>query len=260
MLLKVAGLVALVGSARFAWWRLPVGYQRPRVLMYHMIGNHVRGSGLNKWRVKPEHFARQMRWLATHGWHTVTMSELMAADVTLDKTVAITFDDGFEHVYQYAMPILKQYGFKATVYVLTGVDENSWDRQKDIQREKLLTPRQIEAMLQTGLIEIGGHGVDHVNLRDLAEPELIDELAGCREVLQRRYGIQCSSFAYPFGQWDNRVMACVKQCGYEHAVVVGNRIMDRQHDNQFAIPRLTMDGRRARIWDFYCQLSRGRCK
>jgi peptidoglycan/xylan/chitin deacetylase (PgdA/CDA1 family) len=264
MLLKMIGVSAVAASLRYPWWRNSITTSRPRILMYHMVAPHVRGGSLNKWRIDPKDFAAQMRWLAQQGWRSVTMTELMASSgaetVPCDKMVAVTFDDGFSQIYDVALPILKEYNIKSTLYLLTGEHENGWDAGKEVRRESLLSASQIETMMSTGLFELAGHGVQHVNLTTLSEQQVVDQAGICRSTLQKCYGVSCNSFAYPFGQVNDAVVASVRACGYQHAVIVGNRIMDSYRDDPFMLPRLTMDGRRASMIDFYLQMTRGRCK
>lgn len=262
MLVKLAGAGALAWSSRTAWWRLPVSLAYPRLLMYHMVAPKRLDSRLNKWRVSPEAFAQQMAWLAKHDWSVVTMSEMMdqCATKLATKTAVITFDDGFACFFDNVLPVLQHYQFKVTLYLLSQASENHWDAHKDDIRETLLTDAQIETILKSGLCELGVHGATHKNLTELSPQALHDEVATCREVLQRRYGQACDSFAYPFGCYNDHVKDKVNQTGYRSAVAVHNRIYIPSRDDRLAIPRLTMDGRRSGNFDFGLQMSRGRYK
>ena len=72
-------------SLRYAWWRPPVDRRFPRILMYHMISEPRRGARFNGLRVAPQMFERQLRWLNEQGWHSFTVSELVARAADLPE-------------------------------------------------------------------------------------------------------------------------------------------------------------------------------
>ena len=86
----VLGAVLIAGwfSNRYAWWRRPVDWRRPRVLMYHMVSPHRPGAKFNGLRVTPEHFEAQLAWLQREGWQFFTVSELWEQWDTLPEKVA----------------------------------------------------------------------------------------------------------------------------------------------------------------------------
>ncbi|AOY74880.1 polysaccharide deacetylase family protein [Clostridium formicaceticum] len=94
------------------------------VLMYHhLLPKNEEAFKDNKTVVTVENFEKQMKTLYKNGYHTITLEELEAFLLgNLDlpkKTVAITFDDGYLSNIEYAYPILKQYGFKASIFAIT---------------------------------------------------------------------------------------------------------------------------------------------
>ena len=103
-------------SLRYAWWRPVLDYRYPRILMYHMIATPRPGARFNGLRVSPQQFERQLRWLSAQGWHSFTVSELLAqADTLPGKSFAITFDDGYADNLLQALPLLEKYHCKAIV-------------------------------------------------------------------------------------------------------------------------------------------------
>ena len=87
--------------------------------MYHMISNHKRNAKFNGLRVTPLNFEKQMQYLIDNNWTFFTMSELVEKKATLpSKSIAITFDDGYEDNFTNAFPILKKYNAKATIYIV----------------------------------------------------------------------------------------------------------------------------------------------
>ena len=114
-----AALIAVAWfSLRYAWWRPPVDYRHPRILMYHMVSEARPGAKFNKLRVAPRRFDEQIRWLAENGWHFALMADLASGEALPEKTVILTFDDGYEDNLVNADPILARYGARATLYLV----------------------------------------------------------------------------------------------------------------------------------------------
>jgi peptidoglycan/xylan/chitin deacetylase (PgdA/CDA1 family) len=91
------------------------------ILAYHKVDT-VRELGVNC--ISPKTFEKQIRFLAECGYQSIS-PELMVASVRGDgklpeKPILITFDDGYENFYNYAYPIMKKYGYTATVFLLAG--------------------------------------------------------------------------------------------------------------------------------------------
>lgn len=93
-------------SLRYNWWRIPQGWHKARVLMYHSVEEH-KGDKFDKWRLKPADFEKQIAWLAKNGFSSFKLSELIALERLPKKAVCITFDDGFENNFTSAFEILK---------------------------------------------------------------------------------------------------------------------------------------------------------
>ena len=124
-------LAALWFSNRYAWWRRPVAAQHPRVLMYHMVSAHRPGARFNGLRVRPERFEAQLAWLKRKGWQFFTVSELWAQWDTLpDKSVAITFDDGYADNLHNALSLLEKYDARATIYMVVDRHDRDWSTAK----------------------------------------------------------------------------------------------------------------------------------
>ena len=113
------------------------------------------------------------------------------------KLIICTFDDGYENVYSNALPIMKEYGFTATVFVCPDLigKNNSWNHRDDVNR-KHLTHEMICDLVQEGW-EIGSHGLSHINMLRLSEHEL-DECLGESKRLLSKYG-EIETFCYPYG-------------------------------------------------------------
>jgi peptidoglycan/xylan/chitin deacetylase (PgdA/CDA1 family) len=191
----------------------------PMVLMYHSVAPCHKDP--YKATVSPQRFERQMRWLRSNQLRGVSMGELLAAngERRARRLVGLTFDDGYQDFVSYAMPVLQQYGFTATVFALPGRlgGQNEWDA--DRPRKELLTANELRGIAQAG-VEIGSHGLMHVSLPDADDAVLSAETVDSRAILQQLLGHQVRGFCYPYGDLDARVVAAVRAAGYDYACAI----------------------------------------
>ncbi|MBP6726000.1 MAG: polysaccharide deacetylase family protein [Thauera sp.] len=213
-------------SNRYAWWRRPVDWRHPRVLMYHMVSPHRPGAKFNGLRVTPEHFEAQLAWLQREGWHFFTVSELWEQWDTLpEKSVALTFDDGYADNLHNALPLLEKYNARATIYMVVDRHERDWSTAKkahhntgELAREPKLSDEELQRLVASGRIEIGSHTLTHINLATTAADDKRRELAESCRLLQAQTGQAVTSFAYPFGIYANEDVALAREAGYTTAV------------------------------------------
>lgn len=213
-------------SLKYAWWKPAVDWKRPRVLMYHMVREHIDGAKFNKLRVKPEEFEKQVAWMKAEGFHFVTMHELQQNwGQHPKKTVAITFDDGYLDNLENAYPILEKYQAKATIYVVVDRHNRDWSTYKkahhnsgELAREPKLNDEQVQYLADSGLVEIGSHTLTHANLDKRSDAECLVELRDSKNQLERLTQKSVTSFAYPFGIYSQRDVDIAKQVGYRNAV------------------------------------------
>ena len=250
-----AGLAGLALSLRFHWWRP----RRPGVpiLMYHQVAAHKGGSPLNRWRVPPADFARQLDHLAALGLRGVTLRELLDEPGGSEKRVVLTFDDGYEAIRTVALPLLRARGFSATVFAVSGRlgGTNDWDRERP--GESLLSADGLRELHAAG-IEIGSHGATHRALTSLADAELAAESAGSRAALEEILAAPVVSFCYPYGAFDARTVDAVRRAGYRAATVIRGGIPPDLSD-PFLLPRVVVRGTDT-FFDFRLALTRGRSK
>ena len=243
-------LLILYYSYRYAWWKKPIDYAYPRILMYHMIKEHTNGKfkGL---RVSPLMFEKQIKYLYKNGWHFVTMSELLTRKESLpEKSIAITFDDGYEDNYIHAFPILKKYNVRATIYLVVDRHEREWSSKRkatnssgELMREPKLIDAQVDEMIQSGLVEIGSHTMTHENLKKIDSNKKVEEIKKSREIIEREFDIECNSFCYPFGLYDDGDWKLVQKAGYTSGTTTQKGIDDITQDNPYLLKRITISGK-----------------
>ena len=107
------------------------GYSIPILTYHHTEQAPPKGFPMRSLWVTPSSFSAQMHWLARLGYTGLAMSELMPylRGEKKGKVVGITLDDGYQSNVSHALPILKQHGFSATCYVVSGRlgQHNEWD-------------------------------------------------------------------------------------------------------------------------------------
>lgn len=256
-------LLATLWSHRHAWWRATVDYSHPRILMYHMIAAHRPGAKFNKLRVTPANFEDQVRWLKNQGWHFATMADLLSDRVLPEKSVVLTFDDGYEDNLLAADPVLERYGAVATLYLVEDRFDRDWSTSKkthhdsgELMREGKLSDEQVRALLATGRWELGGHTRTHANLAKVDNVARKREIAGARSTLAARFGVPVKSFAYPFGIYGAGDVQVVQAAGFTTAVTTVEGIPTDVAGQAFELPRIKISGKDS-LRDFRLRLRTG---
>lgn len=174
---------------------------RVPILTYHSIDDS--GSVIS---TAPRIFRNQMRFLSDTGYRAIPVRELVATIQAKgplpEKTVVLTFDDGFRNFYTEAFPVLAEFGFRATVFVVTDFcgGHNDWPgNPAELPRSELLSWEEIKELDEAGF-EFGSHTRTHADLVKLSQEQVADELAGSRSAIQHQLGRDVTSFAFPFGR------------------------------------------------------------
>lgn len=192
------------------------------VLLYHRIGPMKLSSHVAGQYVSPRVFAWGIDGLKSIGWRFVSLDECIEhgrVNAEGGDTLAITFDDGYLSIYESACPILKDRGMTATVYVvvdsLGGINE--WDRRSGDQEEKMMSPAQARELADSGF-EIGSHTLTHPHLTNLSDEQLHQEIVDSKHKLEDIIGREVTSFSYPYGDHDSRVVKAAMAAGYTNAM------------------------------------------
>ena len=216
------------------------------ILMYHSIDT-LKLEKLKGLRVSPKNFEKQLNYLAKKGYKSYTLSEIMKQKNSLaQKSVVLTFDDGYKDNLTKALPILKKYGFKATIFVIINRFDNDWSIHRKtknagiVDKIKKLSDEDIKVLLNSGLIEIGAHTLNHKNFKKLSKEEKEKEIIESKKILEEKFGIACKTFSYPFGIYSKGDDELVQKADFISAVTTENKKADLQKDNVFLLPRITV--------------------
>jgi peptidoglycan/xylan/chitin deacetylase (PgdA/CDA1 family) len=187
------------------------GYQLVPVLVYHNLAERGRGRMV----LAASSFEQQMRYLKENGYRVVSLTDLvewMQLGRQLPRrAVALTFDDGYRAFKQHAYPVLRELGFTATLFVYTdyvgaGRNAMSWEDLRQLAAEGFDV--QAHSKTHGDLKRAPGEG-DAQHARRLHQ-----ELAEPQEIFQRHLGRRSAILAYPYGSWDEDVLARAREAGY----------------------------------------------
>jgi len=210
------------------------------IIMYHKIdGNSLR----SRLSVSPESFRRQMRFLKNHHYNIVRLEDLagmVRKNRFPPKTIAITFDDGYENNYLNAYPVLRELGLHATIFIITAM----------VGTEGYLTWDQILEMSESGVIIIGSHTMTHPWLPDQPDQRLDSEIMGSKRSIESHLGKKAEAFSYPSGGFNQDVRDKVIKSGYKIAVATNPGRRYPKHD-LFAMKRLRISGTSDNLFVFW---------
>ena len=200
-------LLLLAGFAGF----LRSKYVVP-VLMYHSV-NPQADPKRNLLAVTPRTFEKQMRFLKQYRYNVVpleTVADLLREGKRLPaRLVAITLDDGYKDNYTYAFPILKKYGFPATMFIITG----------EVGRFDRLSWEEINQMQASGIITFGSHTLGPEPLTKIkSEAEVKRQIFDSKKILEEKLGRPVTMFSYPEGRFNDKIKQLLKDAGYKLAV------------------------------------------
>lgn len=173
------------------------------VLYYHSIDP----SESNEVILSPQKLRAQLQYIKDSGYTTLTMTELndyISKHTPIpEKSIVITFDDGYKDNYTNAFPILKELDMKATIFVITSVIDDGY----------YLSKNEIKELSDYG-IDIQSHTVKHLHLNTLSYEEQLKELKASKETLEAITNKPVISVAYPFGDHDENTLKAAKASGY----------------------------------------------
>src|SRR5262249_19308488 len=212
------------------WHRRPC---RVPILMYHRL---TLGPGGHPRSLIAERFRAQLAMLRELRFRSVRPGEIAQAvrcGMSLpSRRVAITLDDGYLDTLTIGLPLLRQFGFTATCYLVA-------DRVGRTSDWTIPAPLmgwgEVREWLAAGMA-VGSHSLSHRDLRALPPSELRAEVGDSKARIEDRLGIPVESFAYPFNRFGRRELDAVELAGYRD----GCAGVDLS-DSLFALTRVSAD-------------------
>ncbi len=200
----------------------PVGQYAPSVLMYHLILEEPY-TNLTNLFVRPSEFEEHLQVLSAAGCDFLFAGEYAGTE---GRSIILTFDDGYEDNYTEMFPILKKYGAKATVFMITA----------NINAPGYLTEDMIREMAASGLVRFESHTVSHPSLTSLSREGLQEQFVGSAERLCDLTGRYPTAICYPGGTVNDFVIGEAARY-YTFGYTTVNSA-DTSGCNPLAIPRV----------------------
>lgn len=187
-----------------------------RIFLYHRISDDRDPLAL-----APAKFRAQMDYLAQIGARVVdavTALDLLYAGQLEPRTVAVTFDDGFQDVLDNAYPVLAEHGFSATVFVATAVISGEATYTWAPPDAAVASWAEIRSLDATGVLRFEPHSRTHPDLTRLGEEEAREEIAGSKLELERQIERETHAFCFPSGFVSPRECTLVRESGLRYGV------------------------------------------
>lgn len=246
---RLIGWIVLLGSLSLGVMALPATDDtgapawdgtlrriRVPILMYHYISSPPADADVYRvdLSVPPDLFRQHLAYLRDTGYTTIRLEDLYAALQTgaplPQKPVVLTFDDGYEDNYSNAYPLLREFGFTGTFFVMTS--------GPDTGNPGYMTPAQVAEMAAGGM-RMESHTRDHPDLRGRDGDFLVYQLLGAQEALTTWTGRVPYQFAYPAGEYDDNVLTMLRSLHVQTAVTTEYGALHTS-DAPLELPRIRM--------------------
>ncbi len=187
--------------------------------------------------VEPQMLRQQLGILQELSYESISLYDLQYA-LALgwplpDKPVILTFDDGYRGLYEHALPIMQEFGYTGTIFLPT--------QFMDEERPEYLTWEMALEMAIRGW-HLEPHGKIHQQLSGLARDQIIYEVLGSMQTIQAHVRYKPRFFYYPSGQYDDNVIAILKEIGFWGSVTTRSDLYHNL-DNAYTRGRIRVDGR-----------------
>ena len=191
------------------------------ILAHHSVATGPRSEDPLFLRVHPDRFREQLEVMLAAGYSFVTVAEFarrIGPDGPPTGLAALSLDDGLRDNHAVVLPILREYGVSATVYVTTGLIGKTYPWMNgDVP---MMVEDEVRELADAG-IEIGAHTITHPNMAELDHAQCLTEMTESRRELERITGRTVETFAYPACHYGHAAVAAAEEAGFLAAVTCG---------------------------------------
>ncbi len=180
--------------------------------------------------IEPDSFEEILKYLQAEGYHTIHAADLLQKSVP-EKSIILTFDDGYEDFYTTAWPLLQKYNFTATEAIITS----------KMDGKQYMTPEQVRKLDQEG-IEFLSHTVHHLDLATSAAATVATEVSASKSILEKLLGHPVIGLIYPSGRYNLNTIKTLQENNYKLAFTTKPGKADLTK-NIFELPRIRIDNR-----------------
>lgn len=225
---------SLTASASKTNYQSDDGNIKAAVLMYHYVGDLPENADniRRSLTVSGDEFEQQVKYFIDNNYAILSLEKfdaLRQEKKIPEKTVIMTFDDGYLDNYEVAFPVLKKYNASGTFFIIT----------KNIGAAGYMNEDQIKEISAAG-DEIGSHSVSHLSLDKYKGNFLKSEVSDSKAALEKILSKTVISFCYPSGKYNADTVAAVKDAGYKYAVTTKSSAGIIDLSNNLEISRYRM--------------------
>ena len=201
------------------------------ILMYHyvrVVDPKIDPLGY-RLSVTVQDLEQEVSAMQAAGYHSISIDDYLAGKGDA-KSVALTFDDGYEDFYTDAYPILKKYNWHATLYIISG----------KVGLKSYLTWPQIRELQAAGF-EIGAHTVDHNDLAQQTPDAQYHEIFDSKAAIEAQLSQKVTAFCYPSGRYNAVTESLVQQAGFTSATTTHTGLASKSQYDPFQLPRIRVE-------------------
>lgn len=199
--------------------------------VYHRFGEDRYPST----NISLQNFKEQLEYLKSTGHPVLTISNALAFDQ--EQAYAITIDDGYKSFFTHAYPMLKEMGFSATIYVNT----------ESVGKAGYMNWDELRQLVDDGF-ELGNHSHAHEYFLNIPSEDryaaLRRSVQSAQQIFRDQLGIAPRTFAYPYGEFDEKMKQTVASLGFKAALAQNSGVIHAQA-GRFSLPRFPMTDRYA---------------
>ncbi|MCI7223061.1 polysaccharide deacetylase family protein [Fusobacterium sp.] len=197
-------------------WEIPV-------IMYHRVINSKENEGVHGTYIYEKKFREHLKYLKDNNYEVITFKDLDRISWRNrfnkhKKYIILTFDDGYVDNYDLAFPILKEFGFKATIFLMAESTYNEWDVKMSNEKKFPLMSKKMILEMQDYGIEFGAHTFNHPKINEISPEEIETQVLGCKKILEEKIEKEIITFAYPYGILNEYAKGVAINAGYTFAV------------------------------------------
>lgn len=215
-------VILLFVVVAYLYWRQRYGMPAngiPPILLYHKVDSHRELGGT---RLPPKWFSAQLYTLKDLGYNTILldeMVELLNDNRSAPLRFLITFDDAYQSLYHYALPVMEKLHYKCAIFVISDYigKSNRWDLFISSGGFTHLDASEIREFDSLGHT-VGAHTRTHRDLTRLTIAEAREEIVSSKHALEDLLGKEVRFFSYPFGRYNEAVRELVIEAGFAGAV------------------------------------------
>lgn len=219
---NLKNIVDKIEKKYFSLWVEKRKWEVP-VVMYHRVINSKENEGVHGTYIYADIFREHLKYLKDNNYEVITFRDLDKLSWRnrfneQKKYIILTFDDGYVDNYELAFPILKEFGFKATIFLMAESTYNEWDVKASNEKKFPLMSKEMILEMQDYGIEFGAHTFNHPKINKINSEEIKHQVLDCKKILEEKIGKEIITFAYPYGILNEYAKQVAEEAGYTFAV------------------------------------------